>query len=223
MPALCRFADPPRPLPDRIIEGELVDVLGRPGFKLLKRKDPDLCIWCFAQAFPPERRQAKLRTLFFDFDDGRLRYSEEFEDPLKFLAMADKLGVAGVASKRSQAPHQCGPQPDWSKVEDGPLEAPANAPVTIPAGFSRGRTTGKLKTQFLNLARKSRVCVDPLFNLPNGVPHHRRITISEATPDLGHTPAGNPISQIHADLPRQCDRSMPPLRQQIETRHSIAP
>jgi bifunctional non-homologous end joining protein LigD len=115
-------------LPDCIIDAELVacDTDGKPDFPALMRKDPNLCAWCFdllevggadLRALPLIARKDKLREMLIAADDDRLRYSEEFPDPVKLLAVVEKMGLEGVVSKRADAPYRSGPQKDWVKVK----------------------------------------------------------------------------------------------------------
>ena len=115
-------------LPDCIIDAELVacDTDGKPDFEALMRKDPNLCIWCFdlleldgadLRTRPLIERKKKLRDMLITADDDRLRYSEEFPDPVKLLAVVEKMGLEGVVSKRADAPYRSGPQKDWIKVK----------------------------------------------------------------------------------------------------------
>ena len=62
-------------------------------------------------------RKEKLREMLIAADDDRLRYSEEFPDPVKLLAVVEKMGLEGVVSKRADAPYRSGPQKDWVKVK----------------------------------------------------------------------------------------------------------
>src|SRR4051794_38353468 len=62
------------------------------------------------RALPLVQRKAKLRGLLIEIDEDRLRYSEEFDDPIKLLATAEKMGLEGVVSKRGHAPYRSGPQ-----------------------------------------------------------------------------------------------------------------
>jgi bifunctional non-homologous end joining protein LigD len=115
-------------LPDCIIDAELVacDTDGKPDFEALMHKDPNLCIWCFdlleldgddLRAQPLFERKAKLREVLITTDDDRIRYSEEFPDPVKLLEVVEKMGLEGVVSKRAAAPYRSGPQKDWIKVK----------------------------------------------------------------------------------------------------------
>lgn len=132
-------------LPDCIIDAELVacDTDGKPDFQGLMRKDANLCIWCFdlleldgedLRARPLLERKDKLREVLITIDDDRIRYSEEFPDPVKLLAVVEKMGLEGVVSKRATAPYRSGPQKDWIKVkargECRPLGASA-APLIL--------------------------------------------------------------------------------------------
>jgi ATP-dependent DNA ligase len=50
-------------------------------------------------------------------DDDRLRYSEEFSDPLKLLATAEKMGLEGIVSKRRNACYRSGTVKNSVKVK----------------------------------------------------------------------------------------------------------
>ena len=125
-------------LPDCVIDAELVacDTDGKPDFQALMRKDPNLCVWCFdllevggadLRALPLIARKDKLREMLIAADSDRLRYSEQFSDPVKLLAVVEKMGLEGVVSKRADAPYRSGPQKDWVKVKArGWREANAN-------------------------------------------------------------------------------------------------
>jgi bifunctional non-homologous end joining protein LigD len=91
-------------LPDCIIDAELVacDTVGKTDFQALMRKDQNLCIWCFdlleldgadQRAKPLTERKDRLRQMLIAADDDRLRYSEEFPDPAKLLAVVEKMGA----------------------------------------------------------------------------------------------------------------------------------
>jgi ATP-dependent DNA ligase len=54
-----------------------------------------------------------LRELLITVDDHRLRFSEEFRDPLKLLQVAEKMGLEGIVSKRKTAPYRSWPRADW--------------------------------------------------------------------------------------------------------------
>lgn len=114
-------------LPDCIVDAELVfcETDRKPDVQALVRNDPNLCIWCFdlleldgadLRARPLVERKARLREMLITADDDRLRYSEEFPDPVKLLDVVDRMGLAGVVSKRADAPYRSGWQHDWIKV-----------------------------------------------------------------------------------------------------------
>ena len=101
-------------LPDCIIDGELVacESDGKPDFAAITQSGSDLCIWCFdllaladedLRESPLSQRKQQLRELLIYLDDERLRYSEEFSDPVKLLAVAEKMGLERVVSKRPRS------------------------------------------------------------------------------------------------------------------------
>jgi bifunctional non-homologous end joining protein LigD len=115
-------------LSDCIIDGELVacDSDGKPDFGALMRGGGDLCLWCFDLLAVGDEdirhlalvdRKARLRQLLIELDDDRLRYSEEFDNPHKLLAVAAKMGLEGVVSKRKDRPYRSGKLTDWVKVK----------------------------------------------------------------------------------------------------------
>jgi bifunctional non-homologous end joining protein LigD len=98
-------------LPDAVIDGELVacDTDGKPDFLALRQPHPKLCVWCFdllavagkdIREQPLSHRREQLRELLIATDDDRLRFSEEFPDPVKLLKVVEKMGLEGVISKR---------------------------------------------------------------------------------------------------------------------------
>lgn len=48
---------------------------------------------------PLIKRKAALRKLLNIVDDDALRYSEEFDDPAKLLAVVTEMGLEGIVSK----------------------------------------------------------------------------------------------------------------------------
>ena len=46
-----------------------------------------------------------------------LRLSESFDDPVKLLEAAIKLGLEGIVSKRREQPYRSGPNSGWVKVK----------------------------------------------------------------------------------------------------------
>ena len=63
------------------------------------------------------RRKARLAKLIVSANANWLRYSESFDDGLKLLAEADRLGLEGIVSKRRDAPYRSGKQSDWIKIK----------------------------------------------------------------------------------------------------------
>ena len=66
---------------------------------------------------PLLERKARLEKLIGAANADCLRYSEGFDDGLKLLAAADRLGLEGIVSKRRDAPYRSGKQCDWIKVK----------------------------------------------------------------------------------------------------------
>ena len=115
-------------LPDCVIDGELVacDTDGRPDFSAITKDHANLCIWFFdllacADQDMREKalveRKATLRDLLIVMDDDRLRYSEEFADPVKLLQVVTRMGLEGIVSKRKQAPYRSWTRREWVKVK----------------------------------------------------------------------------------------------------------
>jgi bifunctional non-homologous end joining protein LigD len=113
-----------------VIDGELVacDAAGLPDFYRLHfhRHDRRLCVWAFdllhhngrdLRELPLFERKARLEKLILVANTNWLRYSEGFDDGLKLLTEADRLGLEGVVSKRRDAPYRSGKQCDWIKVK----------------------------------------------------------------------------------------------------------
>jgi bifunctional non-homologous end joining protein LigD len=117
-----------------VIDAELVasDEDGRPDFTAIRRNHPNLCLWCFdlleiaaqdIRSLPLVERREKLRDVLIRIDDGTLRFSEEFTDPVKLLAATDKMGLEGVVSKRRTAPYRSGTRSGWVKVKSAAWRA----------------------------------------------------------------------------------------------------
>jgi bifunctional non-homologous end joining protein LigD len=49
--------------------------------------------------------------------DSRLRLSDGFDDGVKLLAAAERMGLEGVVSKRRDAPYRSGTECGWVKVK----------------------------------------------------------------------------------------------------------
>jgi bifunctional non-homologous end joining protein LigD len=90
-------------LPEAVIDAELVacDTDGKPDFPALRQPHPNLCVWCFdllalagqdIREQPLSHRREQLRELLIATDDDKLRFSEEFTDPVKLLKVAEKMG-----------------------------------------------------------------------------------------------------------------------------------
>ena len=124
--------------PDCIVDAELVacDTDGKPDFQALMRKDPNLCIWCFdlsssmAQICGPglsssaRTSSARCSSQPMMIGCGTHR---RFPDPVKLLAVVEKMGLEGVVSKRAGRLIAPVPQKDWVKVKArGWLEANAD-------------------------------------------------------------------------------------------------
>lgn len=66
---------------------------------------------------PLEERRARLEVLLAGADQDLLRLSEAFDDPMKLLEAAVKLGLEGIVSKRREQPYRSGPNSGWVKVK----------------------------------------------------------------------------------------------------------
>jgi hypothetical protein len=102
------------------------DTDGRPDFSAITKDHANLCIWFFdllAKADQDMRekplvgRKAALRDLLIVVDNDRLRYSEEFADPVKLLHVAARMGLEGIVSKRKHAPYRSWTRREWVKVK----------------------------------------------------------------------------------------------------------
>ena len=58
-------------------------------------------------------RKAALRDLLIAADDETLRYSDEFDDPEKLLAIVTKMGLEGIVSKLGHQPYKSGKNVGW--------------------------------------------------------------------------------------------------------------
>jgi bifunctional non-homologous end joining protein LigD len=116
-------------LPPCIIDAELVgcDADGIPDFHALTTgNNRGCCAWCFdlmmidgkdVRSEPLEQRRERLQGLLAGADGDFLRLSESFDDPVKLLEAAVKLGLEGVVSKRRDQPYKSGPNSGWVKVK----------------------------------------------------------------------------------------------------------
>ena len=117
------------PTKSAIIDAEIVvcGSDGKPDFKaLMAGSTHDLSAWCFDllelngsdyRGHPLVERKVMLRKLLIKADDHRLRYSEEFPDPLKLLAVCAKHGLEGIVSKLKGDCYRSGPNRGWVKVK----------------------------------------------------------------------------------------------------------
>ncbi len=117
------------PAHSAIIDAELVacDSDGKPDFNALMDGQRDnLCAWCFdlleldgrdMRLLPLVERKAALRDLLIAADDDALRYSDEFDDPAKLLAVVTKMGLEGIVSKLGHQPYKSGKNVGWVKVK----------------------------------------------------------------------------------------------------------
>jgi bifunctional non-homologous end joining protein LigD len=121
-------------LPNSVIDAELVasNEDGRPDFTAIRRNHPSLCVWCFdlleiaaqdIRSLPLVERREKLRDVLIHIDDDTLRFSEEFTDPVKLLAAADRMGLEGVVSKRRNSAYISGTRSGWVKVKSATWRA----------------------------------------------------------------------------------------------------
>jgi bifunctional non-homologous end joining protein LigD len=112
-----------------IIDAEVVvcDSDGKPDFKaLMEGATHEVCAWCFdllelKGCYCRERalveRKILLRKLLNKADDHRLRYSEGFSDPVKLLAVVERMGLEGIVSKLKTQPYRSGKNFGWVKVK----------------------------------------------------------------------------------------------------------
>ena len=118
-----------RNLPPCIIDAELVgcDADGIPYFHALTTGNAHgCCAWCFdlmmiegedVRSEPLEQRRERLQVLLASSDGDLLRFSESFDDPIKLLGAAVKLGLEGIVSKRRDQAYRSGPNSGWVKVK----------------------------------------------------------------------------------------------------------
>ena len=112
-----------------IIDAEIVvcDSEGKPDFKaLMEGGTSELCAWCFDLLALKDcdyrereliERKLLLRKLLIKADNHRLRYSKEFPDPQKLLAVCAKHDLEGIVSKLKLQPYCSGKNPSWVKVK----------------------------------------------------------------------------------------------------------
>ena len=59
----------------------------------------------------------RLRQLLIDADNRLLRFSDDFLDPEKLLAAAERMGLEGIVSKRRDQHYRSGKNPGWVKMK----------------------------------------------------------------------------------------------------------
>ena len=118
------------PVRSAVIDGELTacDDQGVPDFRALHFRDIEdhqLCVWAFdllhldghnLQPLPLVERKRLLEKLIYGVNADWLRLSEPFDDGAKLLKAAERMGLEGVVSKRSDAPYRSR-KGDWIKVK----------------------------------------------------------------------------------------------------------
>ena len=117
------------PARSAIIDAEIVvcDDDDRPSFgALMVGKQTALCAWCFdlmevnrhnLRTEPLDSRRERLRQLLIDAGNRLLRFSDDFTDPQKLLAAADRMGLEGIVSKRRDQFYRSGNNASWVKVK----------------------------------------------------------------------------------------------------------
>jgi bifunctional non-homologous end joining protein LigD len=66
---------------------------------------------------PVVERKARLEKLIPAANADWLHYSESFNYGLELLAVADRMHLEGIVSKRRDAPYPSGKQCGWAKVK----------------------------------------------------------------------------------------------------------
>jgi len=83
-------------------------------------------VWAFDLLFhdgrdvreqPLVERKDLLMVLIMGAGDDRLRLSDGFDDGVELLAAAERMGLEGVVSKRSDAPYRSGTRCGWTKTK----------------------------------------------------------------------------------------------------------
>ena len=116
------------PARSAIIDAELVacNTEGMPDFRALMAGAKNVCAWCFdlmeldgidLRPQPLAERRVRLRHLLMKADEDRLRYSDDFGDPVKLLKVADEMRLEGIVSKRADQPYRSGKTLGWVKVK----------------------------------------------------------------------------------------------------------
>jgi bifunctional non-homologous end joining protein LigD len=113
-----------------IIDCELVacDESGQPDFRALmsNKRDCDLCLWCFdllaldgerLTEKPLVKRRSLLNELVNVADDHAIQFSMAFDGDADLLAAAERMGLAGIVSKRKDSFYRSGPTRVWLKAK----------------------------------------------------------------------------------------------------------
>jgi bifunctional non-homologous end joining protein LigD len=119
-------------LPDggAMIDAKLVacDASGHPAFSgRIGDADADcpLCLWCFDLLaidgkkllnLPLSDRKERLAELITAADEQGLQFAGGFDDGVKLLAAAKRMGLHAIVSKRRESPYRSGPSRDWLKI-----------------------------------------------------------------------------------------------------------
>lgn len=110
------------------IDAELTacDSEGKPDFVGLMRRSKELCVWAFdllredemdLRAKPLWGRKRALQRLILEADEHMLRFSDDFDDPIKLLRVAEQWKLEGIVSKKLDQPYKSGKNIGWVKVK----------------------------------------------------------------------------------------------------------
>lgn len=111
-----------------IIDAELTacDNEGKPDFVGLMRRSKELCVWAFdllredemdLRAKPLWERKRALQRIILEADEHMLRFSDDFDDPIKLLRVAEQWKLEGIVSKKLNQPYKSGKNLGWVKVK----------------------------------------------------------------------------------------------------------
>ena len=117
------------PCHSAVIDAELTacDTEGKPDFvALMRKRSTELCVWAFdlmrldgadLRMKPLWERKRELQRIILEADEHTLRFSDDFDDPMKLLAVAEQWKLEGVVSKKLDQPYKSGKNPGWVKVK----------------------------------------------------------------------------------------------------------
>lgn len=107
--------------------GVSVDELGRSDFAVLMAGKRDTCCaWCFdlmelngkdVRPLPLVERRRRLEALLRKSPHPLLRYSQDFGDGTKLLAVAEEMALEGIVSKKRNQPYRSGRNSGCVKVK----------------------------------------------------------------------------------------------------------